>query len=103
MAVKFANRQKPRNVRLQMSESKDDRDTCSSALKSVAKKRRRRGPGFFSLLGLLFIGLKLTGHIDWSWWWVLAPIWIKFAVLILVIVIVGIVKKRTGWKSSGET
>jgi hypothetical protein len=25
---------------------------------------------------LLFIGLKLTHTIDWSWWWVLSPIWI---------------------------
>lgn len=31
--------------------------------------------GFLRLLGLLFIGLKLTDHITWSWLWVLAPIW----------------------------
>jgi len=31
------------------------------------------------LLGLLFIGLKLTKQIDWSWWWVLAPFWGPFA------------------------
>jgi hypothetical protein len=34
------------------------------------------GIGFSSLLLLLFIGLKLTGHIAWSWTWVLAPLWI---------------------------
>lgn len=33
------------------------------------------GIGFFGLLAVLFIGLKLTGYITWSWWWVLAPIW----------------------------
>lgn len=33
------------------------------------------GIGFFGLLGVLFIALKLTGHITWSWLWVLAPIW----------------------------
>ena len=33
------------------------------------------GIGFFGVLAILFIGLKLTGFIDWSWWWVLAPIW----------------------------
>jgi hypothetical protein len=33
--------------------------------------------GFFGLLTLLFIGLKLTGYIDWSWIWVLAPLWIS--------------------------
>lgn len=32
--------------------------------------------GFFAvLLGVAFIVLKLVGVIDWSWWWVLAPIW----------------------------
>jgi hypothetical protein len=30
---------------------------------------------FMGLLTLLFIGLKLTNYIDWSWLWVLAPIW----------------------------
>ena len=39
------------------------------------------GPGFLSLLTLLFIGLKLTNYIDWSWWWVLAPIWVSFVIL----------------------
>lgn len=45
----------------------------------------RRGISFGSLLCLLFIGLKLTGHIDWSWLWVLAPIWIPFALVVTVI------------------
>ncbi len=34
------------------------------------------GTGVFTLFALLFTGLKLTGYIDWSWLWVLAPIWI---------------------------
>jgi uncharacterized protein (DUF983 family) len=38
------------------------------------------GIGFTGLLTVLFIGLKLTGHIDWSWWWVLSPIWISLSV-----------------------
>ena len=36
------------------------------------------GAGFVGLLTVLFIGLKLTGYIDWSWWWVLSPMWIAF-------------------------
>ena len=51
---------------------------------------KTQGIGFFGLLGLLFIALKLTGYIDWSWWWVLAPLWIPFviamAVLFLIVV-----------------
>ena len=42
------------------------------------------GPGFFALLTLLFIGLKLGHVIDWSWWWVLGPIWIPSAVLLAI-------------------
>jgi hypothetical protein len=40
------------------------------------------GIGFFGLLGIVFIVLKLTGFIDWSWWWVTAPIWGGFALVI---------------------
>jgi len=36
---------------------------------------------FLSLLGLLFIGLKLAGVITWSWWLVLLPLWFGWAVL----------------------
>jgi hypothetical protein len=50
--------------------------------KSVSASTSSGGGGFFGLLAILFIGLKLTGYIDWSWWLVLAPIWIPFAVLI---------------------
>jgi len=39
--------------------------------------------GFLSLLALLFIGLKLTGYIKWSWVWVLSPIWIPTAIGII--------------------
>jgi len=51
------------------------------------------GIGFFGLLTVLFIGLKLTGYIDWSWLWVLSPLWISIVVLILVIVIAAIFTK----------
>ena len=48
-------------------------------------------PGFLGLLAILFIGLKLTGYIAWSWWWVLAPIWIpaSFAFAIILMVLIG--------------
>lgn len=41
------------------------------------------GP-FFAMLTVLFIGLKLTGNIAWSWWWVLAPMWMPIAVALLI-------------------
>lgn len=43
------------------------------------------GIGFGGLLTILFIGLKLTGYIDWSWWWVLSPIWIAALIVILIL------------------
>lgn len=46
------------------------------------------GPNFFALLTIVFITLKLTGYINWSWWWVLAPIWGGFAVGLAIIAIV---------------
>ena len=33
------------------------------------------GSGGTTLLQVMFIGLKLAGVIDWSWWWVMAPTW----------------------------
>lgn len=42
------------------------------------------GIGFTGLLTIVFITLKLTDYIDWSWWWVLSPIWISFMILILI-------------------
>lgn len=42
------------------------------------------GIGFAGLLAILFIGLKLTGVINWSWLWVLSPIWIPFVAVIVM-------------------
>lgn len=43
------------------------------------------GVGFLSLLTLLFIALKLMGHIDWSWVMVLSPMWIPFVAFFSVL------------------
>jgi len=45
------------------------------------------GVGFTGILTVLFVGLKLTGYISWSWWWVLSPLWIPAVVIILIGVI----------------
>ena len=44
--------------------------------------------GFTGLLGLLFIALKLTGVIDWSWWLVLLPIYAPLAIVGIILLIV---------------
>lgn len=40
--------------------------------------------GFVGLLTIVFITLKLTDYIDWSWWWVLAPIWMSLTLVLVV-------------------
>jgi hypothetical protein len=42
------------------------------------------GRDFGGLLTLLFITLKLTKVITWSWLWVLSPIWISFGLVISI-------------------
>jgi hypothetical protein len=49
----------------------------------MAKSTNSGGMGFASLLTILFITLKLTGVINWSWVWVLCPLWIGFAVFVV--------------------
>jgi len=44
------------------------------------------GIGFVGLLAIVFIVLKLTGYIAWSWWWVLSPLWIGPIILVAVVV-----------------
>lgn len=44
-----------------------------------------------TLLTVLFVGLKLTGYIEWSWWWVLSPQWIPIAISLTAILIYGII------------
>ena len=61
-------------------------------IKNDNKSSSSGGIGFAGLLAILFICLKLTGYISWSWWWVLSPLWIPFVVVLLIVgVIFGIV------------
>jgi hypothetical protein len=43
------------------------------------------GVGFFGLLAIVLIALRLTGCIDWPWVWVLAPLWAPVALAVLVL------------------
>lgn len=48
------------------------------------------GIGFCGLLAIVFIVLKLVGVIKWSWLWVLSPLWLPTAIVILVILLIAI-------------
>ncbi len=49
------------------------------------------GVGILGLLGVVFVTLKLTGYIDWSWWWVTLPFWGGFALVLAVLAVIGLV------------
>lgn len=55
------------------------------------------GIGFTRLLTIVFIVLKLLNIINWSWWWVLAPLWLPVGIILiiaLIFIIIGCVMNR---------
>ena len=56
-------------------------------MKDKIKVELNTGTLFLELMFLMFLGLKISGKIDWSWWWVFAPIWVP---VVLVIGFVGL-------------
>ena len=48
---------------------------------------QNNGIGFCGALFLIFLTLKLTGYIAWSWWYVTMPLWIGLAVGTVIVVI----------------
>ena len=58
---------------------------------STDKSSATGGIGFGGLLALVFIVLKLTHVIAWSWWWVLAPLWIPLVVVLVIFAAIALV------------
>ena len=52
------------------------------------------GIGFTGLLAIVFITLKLCGVIDWSWWWVLSPLWIYAILFVLALIVIVLIMKN---------
>ena len=59
----------------------------------MATSNNQGGIGFLGILFIVFLILKLTNVIDWSWWWVTAPLWGALALGIAVAIIIEIIKK----------
>ena len=53
----------------------------------MSKSSNNSSVGFSGLLTIVFITLKLTNYIDWSWWWVLSPLWIGVALFLAILII----------------
>lgn len=49
------------------------------------------GIGLGTVLFIVFLILKLTEVIDWSWWWVTAPLWIPVALVVVFLIISGLI------------
>ena len=64
--------------------SRIQRDLYSSEKKSGSTT----GISFSSVLFIVFLVLKLTGTIDWSWWWVTAPLWIPVGLVFIIAFII---------------
>ena len=57
----------------------------------MAKENTSSGMGIGMVLFIVFLILKLTGTIDWSWWWVTSPLWIPLALGGIIIGIIGVI------------
>lgn len=51
------------------------------------KDTKKHGLNFLEVLSIVFIVLKLLKVINWSWWWVLSPIWVSWGLAIICIII----------------
>ena len=51
-------------------------------------------PGICTLLFIVFLVLKLANIIDWSWWWVTAPLWIPLGFVIIALILLGICNSK---------
>lgn len=68
-----------------------------SGWKKMNEKIKYVGPNFLELLTLVFVVLKLLGKINWSWWWVLSPIWLSIGAAIIVAIILIVHEKNDGF------
>lgn len=52
----------------------------------MSNKTTHYGVSFTELLLIVFIVLKLTNVINWSWWWVLSPLWISLGIVLIILI-----------------
>jgi len=55
-------------------------------MSNIKASASANGIGFFGLLTVAFIVLKILNIITWSWVWVLSPLWIPIVIVALIIV-----------------
>jgi len=60
----------------------------------MSKESSSSAISFMGMLTILFIALKLTNYVDWSWWWVLSPIWLGFLLAVFAGLLVVLIEKN---------
>jgi hypothetical protein len=61
----------------------------------MEKSKQSSDTGFFTILFLIFLTLKLAGLgvvADWSWWWVTAPLWLPIVAALIVLAVAAFIK-----------
>jgi hypothetical protein len=61
----------------------------------MEKSKQSSDTGFFTILFLIFLTLKLAGLgvvADWSWWWVTAPLWLPIVAALMVLAVAAFIK-----------
>lgn len=53
----------------------------------MAKANAKGGIGFTGALFIVLLVLKLCGVINWSWWWIAAPLWVPAALILLILAV----------------
>ena len=43
-----------------------------------------------TIITIIFVILKLTGSIAWSWWWVFSPLWIVLSIFIAIVILIAL-------------
>ncbi|QFG53665.1 hypothetical protein [Chryseobacterium sp.] len=66
------------------------------------QKSEYGGISFLGLLAIVFITLKLTQVIDWSWWYVLMPLWLPIVIFALVGLVMLLVQAVIFWIAQRE-
>ena len=79
-------------LKREMYQGEGSRGTCPLHFKGNVMSNKtttvNSGIGVFSLLGIVFVTLKLLGKITWSWWWVTLPFWGGFALFGIIISVI---------------
>ena len=62
-------------------------DSLISDVKSIVKQQGTNRTSILTILFTVFVTLKLTGYISWSWWWVTAPLWGGIALFMFILIL----------------